>query len=79
MSKRHPVSLQQAITVSNEMSDYSNGMMRALVKKNTRCLEDLFFAVKFAGQKLCKYYTEVTPTTGMILTSAYILNHFWKL
>jgi hypothetical protein len=41
--------------------------------------EDLFFAVKFAPQKLAKYYAELTPTTGMVLISAHMLNPFRKL
>jgi hypothetical protein len=39
----------------------------------------LFFAVKLARQKLSKYYAEVTPTTGMLLISAHILDPFRKL
>jgi len=42
-------------------------------------MEDLFFAVKCARQKLSKYYTEVTPTTGMLLITAHILDPFRKL
>jgi len=61
------------------MFDYIDGVMRALAKKMTPWKEDLFFAVKFAGEKLSKYYTEVTPTTGMLLMSAHILDHFGKL
>ena len=49
-----------------------DGVMPAFAKKKTQWKEDLFFAVKFARQKLSKYYTEVTPTTGMLLISALI-------
>jgi hypothetical protein len=56
-----------------------DGMMRALAKKKTQWKEDLFFAVKFTWQKLSKYYTKVTPTTGMLLISAHILDPFMKL
>jgi hypothetical protein len=56
-----------------------DGVMRALAKKKTQWKEDLFFAVKLAKQKLSKYYAEVTPTTGMLLISAQILDPFWKL
>ena len=42
-------------------------------------MKDLFFTVKLAGQKLSKYYAEVTPMTGMLLSSAHILNPFRKL
>jgi len=50
--------------------------MRALAKKNTQWQEDLFCAVKLAGQKLSKYCAEVTPTMGMLLISAHILDPF---
>jgi len=50
-----------------------------LAKKKTEWKQDLFFAVKFAQQKLCKYYTEVTPTMGMLLISAHVLDSFRKL
>jgi len=61
------------------MFDHMDSMMRALAKKKTQWKEDLFFAVKFARQKLSKYYTEVTPMTGMLLISAHILDLFRKL
>jgi len=35
--------------------------------------------VKLARQKLSNYYAEVIPTTGMLLSSAHILNPFGKL
>jgi hypothetical protein len=35
--------------------------------------------VKCARQKLSKYYTEVSPTTGMLLISAHIFGPFRKL
>jgi len=79
MSKRHTVTLHRVITVYNDMFDHMDGVMRALAKKKTQWKEDLFFAVKLARQKLSKYYTEVTPTTGMLLISAHILDPFWKL
>jgi len=61
------------------MFDYMDGVMQALAKKKTRWKEDLYFAVKFAWQKLSKYYTEVPPITGMLLISADILDSFRKL
>jgi hypothetical protein len=54
-------------------------MTRALAKKKTQLKEDLFFAVKCAQQKLSKYYTKVTLTTGMLLNSADILDPFRML
>jgi len=79
MSKRHKVTLHHFITVSNDMFNHMDGVMRALAKKKTQWKEDLFFAVKLAWQKLSKYYAEVTATTGMLLISAHILNPFQKL
>jgi len=79
MSKRHTVTLHHVITVYNDMFDHMDGVMRALAKKKTQRKEDLFFAVKLARQKLSKYYAEVTPTMGMFLISAHILDPFRKL
>jgi len=79
MSKRHTVILHHVITVYNDMFDHMDGVMRALAKKKTQWKEDLFFAVKLAQQKLSEYYTEVTPTTGMLLISIHILDLFRKL
>jgi len=45
----------------------------------TQWKEDLYITVKFAQQKLAKYYAEVTSTTGMLLISAHILGPFQKL
>jgi len=50
-----------------------------LAKKKTQWKEDLFFTVKCVPQKLSKYYTEVTPTTGMLLVTAHILDPIRKL
>ena len=79
MLKQHTVTLHHVITVFNDMFDYMDGVMRALAKKKTQWKEDLFFAVKCARQKLSKYYTEFTPTTGMLLITAHILDPFRKL
>jgi len=54
-------------------------IMWVLAKKKTQWKEDLYFAVKFAWQKLSKNYSEVTPTTGLHLISAHILDPFQKL
>ena len=39
----------------------------------------MIFEVKLARQNLSKYYAEVTPTMGMLLIYADILDPFWKL
>jgi len=81
MSKQHTVTLHHVITVCNDMFDHMDGVMRALAKKKTQWKEDLFIAVKCAWQNLSKYDTEVTPTTGMLLISAHMLDPFrtWRL
>jgi hypothetical protein len=50
-----------------------------LANKKTPWKEDLFFAVMLARQKHSKYYAKVTPTTGIHLMSAHILDPFRKL
>jgi len=67
MSMWDTVTLHHVITVYNDMFDHMDGVMRALAKKKTQWKEDLLFAMMFAWQKLSKYYTEVTPTTGTLL------------
>jgi len=79
MSKWHTVKLHHGMTVYNDMFDYMEGVMRFLAKKKTQWKEDLFFAVKLARQKLSNYYAEVTATTGMLLSSAQILDPCRKL
>jgi len=61
------------------MFNHMDGIIWALAKKGTQWQEDLYFAGKFAWQKLPKYYTEVTPATGMRPISADILDSFRKL
>jgi hypothetical protein len=78
MSKQHTVTLHCIITVYNDTIDHMDGIMQALAKKNTQWKEDLIFAVKCAWQKLSKYYTEVSPTTGMLLILVHILDPFQK-
>jgi len=55
-----------------------DGILRALAKEKTQWKKDLYFTVKFAQQKLSKFYAEVTPTTGMLVISAQILDPFRK-
>jgi hypothetical protein len=60
------------------MFDQMEGVMRASGRKDNQWKEDLFYTVKLAWQKQTKYYTELTPPTGMLCISAHILNPFWK-
>jgi hypothetical protein len=61
------------------MFNHIDGVRRALAKKKTPSKEDLFLTVKIARQKLSKYYAAVTPTTGILLISAHILDPYRKL
>jgi len=79
MSKRHTVMLHHVITVYNDMFDHMDGVIRGWAKCRTPLQEDLFLAVRLARQKLSKYFTEVTPSTGKLLISAYIFNPLQKL
>jgi hypothetical protein len=55
------------------------GVIRTLAQKKTQWNEDIYFAVKFAQQKLSKCYTAVTPITGMPFMTAHIFDPVWKL
>jgi len=79
MSKRHTVTLHQLIPVYNDVLNRTNGLMWPFAIMETQWENDLFFAVKLAWQALSKYDDEVTPKTGMVLSSAHILDPYWKL
>ena len=79
MSKRHTVTMHHVITVCNDMFDHMDGVMRALANKKTQWKEDMFFAVMLTRQKLSETHAEVTPTRGVLLISAHILELFRKL
>jgi hypothetical protein len=61
------------------MFNYIDGVMRASARKKTQLEEYLFIAVMFARQKVSKYYTEVTPMTGMLLILTHVFDSFIKL
>ena len=75
MSQRHPVTLHQSITVNDDMFNHRDGVMRALAKQETQWEEDLFFTVKLAQQKLSKFLAQVTPSTGIVVIAAHILDN----
>jgi len=54
MPKWHTVTLHHVITVYNDIFNHMEGVLQALAKKNTEWKEDLFFALKFAWQKMSK-------------------------
>jgi len=79
MSKSHTVTFHHVIAVYYDTFHHMDGVMQALAKNNTPWKDDLFFAMTLARQKLSNHYTEVTPSRGMHLISAHILNWFHKL
>jgi len=79
ISKRHTVTLHHVITVYNDMLHRLDGVLWASANMMTQWKEELFFAVKFAPQKLSNYFVELTCLTGMVYISAHILNSFRKL
>jgi len=56
------------------MFNHMDGVMRALPNKKAQWKEDLHFTMKFAQQKLSKWYAEVTPMVGILPFSAHILD-----
>jgi len=47
--------------------------MEALAEKKTQGKEDFIFGVQLAWQRLSKFDAKVTPSTGMVLISAHVL------
>jgi len=79
MSRRYTVTLGHGITVYNDMFDHMDHIMRDIAKKKTPWKEGLYFAVKLGRQKVSKYFTEVTSTTGMLIISTLMLDRFRKV
>ena len=79
ISNSHSVTLHHIITVFHDIFDHMAIVMRSVNKKITQLKEDRFFTVKLARQKLWKYCTDETPTTGSNLSSAPLLDPFRKL
>jgi hypothetical protein len=61
------------------MFDHVDRAMQALVKNQIQWNKDLFLALKLARQKICKYYPEVRPMTGIHLIWAHIPDLFSML
>jgi len=79
MSKWHTVTLHHVVTVYNDTFNHLDGGIQAFAKKKTQWEEDLHLAMKFACQKLTRYYAGVAPTTSLLLISSQILDSFQKL
>jgi hypothetical protein len=79
MSKWHTVTLHHIITLSNEMFNQMDGVMRGLAKKKIQWRENLYFAVKVARQNPPKYSLKITPTTGLVLILGQLLDSLPKL
>ena len=76
---RQTVTMHHVITINVGMLDHKDNIIRAVGKKRTRWKEDLFFTMTLGRQKLSKYSPTGTPSTGMQLGSAHIVNLFWML
>jgi len=55
------------------------GIMWVVAKKQTQSKQDLYFAVKVVWQKLSKRSADLTPTTGLLVISAHVLDPFQRL
>lgn len=78
MSKRHTVTLHRVISIYNEMFDHMEGAINVLKTKQTTWKKDIYHAVQAAHQKLQKYYSNVTPESGLLLILAALLDPFRK-
>jgi len=54
MSNRHTVTLHDIISLSNDMNDNMDGIIRWLAKKMTQSKEHLYFTVKIVRQNVSK-------------------------
>jgi len=79
MSKRKTITLHRVIGIYNAIFDHLDGVLKALAKKRLQWKRDIHRAVRSARAKLRKYYTKVTPETGLILILATMLDPFRKL
>jgi len=79
MSMRFMVTVHHVITFNNDMFAHINGVSWALAMKKTQWKEDLFSIMKLARLQMSKCYAKVTPTTDVLLISAYILDPFCDL
>jgi hypothetical protein len=79
MPIRHMVTIHHNLTLYNDMFDHMDSVVGALDHTKTKWKEDSFFTVKFVRQKMFKYYTEITSTSGMALISAHMVDSFRKL
>lgn len=79
MSKRRTITLHRVISIYNGIFDHLDSVLKALAKKRVQWKRDIHRAVRCARAKLRKYYSKVTPDTGLILILATILDPFRKL
>jgi len=79
MSRRDKVTPHHVVTVHNAMFNPMDVVVRVFASKKTQWKGELYFTRKFAWQKQSKYYAEVPPTTGILLLTALIVDHFRKL
>jgi len=55
-----------------------DGVMWTIATNKPQWMQDLFFMVKLAQQKLSTYSGELTPTTGMLVICTHMLHCFRK-
>ena len=79
MSKRKTITLHRVISIYNAMFDHMDSVLKALSKKKVQWKKDIHRAVRCARAKLRKYYSKVSPESGLILILASILDPFRKL
>ena len=79
MSKRKTITPHRVISIYNDMFDHMDSVLKALWKKRVEWQRDIHRAVRCARAKLRKYYSKVTPETGLILIVGAILDPFRKL
>jgi hypothetical protein len=79
MSKRHTITLHRVITIYNDMFDHMESVLKALAKKQTQWKRDIHSAVQASRRKLRKYYSNVSPESGLLLILAAILDPYRKL
>jgi hypothetical protein len=74
--KWHKVTLHPVSSVNNNTFDHMDGVICSFAKKKTQWTEQSHWVVKFAQQKLPKYYYYAAPTTGLRRISTHILDPF---
>jgi hypothetical protein len=73
------VTFLHVFSVYYDMFNRTHGIMRTLPEKLFQWKGYIDFTVKFAYQKLFKYYSEVTPVMGISLNTNHMIDSCRKL